>query len=47
MFLSISGDYVEVSCVPSTTYVPCVLRSQNKVLGISMRVTLFFKLLYT
>jgi hypothetical protein len=34
--------WLEVHCVPSATRVPCIRRSQNKVLGTQVFVTLFF-----
>jgi hypothetical protein len=42
---SVSGDYLEVQCVPSATHVPCTLQSQNEVLAVTVFVTLFLKYL--
>jgi hypothetical protein len=40
--LYVSNDHFGVWCVPSATHVPCVDRSQNKVLDIGGFVDLFF-----
>ena len=41
--LYINDDYLEVWCVPSATHVSCIRRSQNKVFGIRVFVTLAFE----
>ena len=37
-YFVVSGDYMEVSCMPSVNHVPCKLHSQNKVLAIIVSV---------
>ena len=39
--LKVNGDYLEVWCVPSATYVSCVHRSESEVLGIGFFVIYF------
>jgi hypothetical protein len=43
-YFIVSGDYMEVSCVPSATHVPCKVQSQNTVLAIIVFVTYFLNL---
>jgi hypothetical protein len=41
--LKVDDNYVHVWCVPSATHTPCIQWSYNKVLNISVFVTLFLK----
>ena len=40
--LNVSGEHIEVWCVPSATYVPGIDQSQNKMFHIRVFVTIFF-----
>jgi hypothetical protein len=44
--LNVSGDYVGIWCIPSATHVPCIRRSQNSGVGISVHLV-FWNLLVT
>jgi len=41
--LKVIGDYLEVWCVPSATYVSCVHRSESEVLGVGVFITYFLE----
>ena len=42
--LNVSGDYMEVWCVPSAAYAPCTHQSHNTYFGNRVFLTLFIKL---
>jgi len=44
--LSVSGDYLEVWCVPSATHMLCIHSTQNTFLGARVFVV-FLELVYT
>jgi hypothetical protein len=40
-YLYVTGEYMEVWCVPSATHATCIHQSQNQVLGMRVFLTLF------